>query len=489
MDNELQQAEELIGKAEARIARIRARSLAAGKEVAPTLDQEAFKEFLKEPYVLIQKGKHDWYCVVPKFVDFSVGWLEFATKSYNVFMINRYTLWIGDVSQKIREATGLEEPEGEFSLDGNMLNFRKRDKAIAQKYRDKFVNRSTGDTSAKVVAGKEFQLLAALIDDGYLPFVPKPVARADYREPQVKFDVTGKYTFQDDAYKRFLELGAIGVYWMTGAGKSFLTMRVMDSLIGPKCLVVPTITLVDQWKQYFTEHAPRLLQEVEVYTYAAYEKIKNRDWTIVVFDECHRLPANSFSRMATVRTKYRMGLSASPYREDGRTSYIFALTGFPVGMDWKQLMGILGKDYHTVSVHIVATQQGKLAKIQELINPGTKTIIFSDGLELGQRIADKFEIPFINGETKNRLKVANEASVFVASRVMDLGVSIKNLEHIIEADFLFGSRQQEIQRTGRLFHSVESGRHDIIMTQEEFDLYGKRLHALVERGFKINIHN
>lgn len=38
-----------------------------------------------------------------------------------------------------------------------------------------------------------------------------------------------------------------------------------------------------------------------------------------------------------IDTKYRIGLSASPYREDDRTEYIFALTGMPVGIDWQDL--------------------------------------------------------------------------------------------------------------------------------------------------------
>ncbi len=68
-----------------------------------------------------------------------------------------------------------------------------------------------------------------------------------------------------------------------------------------------------------------------------------------------------------------------------------------------------------------------------------------------------------------------------------MGVSLKELEHIIEVDFLFGSKREQIQRTGRLFHSKEAKRHDILMTKEEFEKYGKRLHSLVEKGFKINL--
>ena len=483
----LNEAEALIKQAEDKVTGLRNRAERAAREIAPALDKDVFKAFLKEPYVLIEKKHDEWYCIVPRFVDFSVGWLEFSTESFNVFLVNRYTLWIGDVSPKIQEQTGITIPDSSFELDGTTLTFKKKDKQIADKYREHFVNRVVKDTEARVVKGREFKLLADMIDDGHLPFRARPVTGDDYREPLVKFDSTGKRSYQEDAYQKFLELGAVGIYWMTGAGKSFFTMKAADSVYGEKLLVVPTLTLVEQWQDYFREYAPRLLEEVMIITYNAYEKVKDREWALVIFDECHRLPANSFSKMATLRTKFRIGLSASPYREDGRTSYIFALTGFPIGMDWKEMLGILGKDFHAVNVWIVKDQRAKIGKLEDLLTD-EKTLIFCDSIELGDKIADALEIPFINGGSKKRLEVARESRRFVGSRVLDLGTSIKDLRHVIEVDFLYGSRQQEIQRTGRLFHSNVGARHDILMTEDEYNSYGKRLNALTERGFKVNVH-
>jgi DNA excision repair protein ERCC-3 len=286
--------------------------------------------------------------------------------------------------------------------------------------------------------------------------------------------------------------GAVGIYWMTGAGKSFFTMAALDSIKDEKLIVVPTRTLIDQWKEYFSKFAPRLNRnnEVQIITYNSYEKVKKKKFSLVVFDECHRLPANSFSRLGTINAKYRIGLSASPKREDGREKYIFALTGYPIGMDWKSLIKLLGKNYHTVNVWIVASEDAKIKKTQELLQ-GVKTIIFCDSIALGEKLAAKLGVPFISGKTTNRLDIAKTHLAFAASRVMDLGVSIDDLQHIIEIDFLFGSQAQQIQRTGRLFHSLEESgfkkQHDILMTNDEFDKYGKRLHALVEKGFKVNI--
>jgi DNA excision repair protein ERCC-3 len=487
-------AQNLLDEAEneLRLARSRASTLAHAHY--PKINEDDFTAFLKEPYVLVPKKNHEWFCVVPRWVDFSVGWLERATTSYNLFLINRYTLWLGDVPEELRQSTGLEKPPGDLQvLDGKLL-FNKHDKPVAEHYKS-YLTRLHAD-SGVITRGKEFTLLAQLIEDGYLPFVPRPVAEADRRAPEVKFNFDGKYSFQREAYDEFLRLGAVGVYWMTSAGKSFLAMAALDSVKGRKLIVVPTRTLIDQWKEYLRDKAPRLYNEfnsyynpqLEIVTYSAYEKVRKQEYAMVLFDECHRLPATTFSKLATLRTKYRMGLSASPYREDGRTNYIIALTGYPIGQDWKSLIAILGKDFHTVDVWVVPSLASKLIKIGDLYRPGRKTLIFADSIEFGTTIAKRFGLPHIHGGTTKRMEVARTAKAFVASRVMDEGVSLDDLEHIVEVDFLFGSRRQELQRTGRLLHSNASTEHDIIMTREEFDSYGKRLHGLVEKGFKVNVH-
>jgi hypothetical protein len=208
----------------------------------------------------------------------------------------------------------------------------------------------------------------------------------------------------------------------------------------------------------------------------------------ILTHNCHFLPADSFSKLATVKTKYRFGLSATPYREDGRTNYIMALTGFPVGLDWRTIMNVLGKEYHTINVHIVKDLESKYQLIKQLYNPERRTIIFINLLDIGRKISEMLEIPMISGETKNRLEMIKKSKSFVASRVLELGVSIKDLEHIIEADFLFGSRREEVQRTGRLMHSIVKGKvHDIIMTKDELEQYGKRLYGLYEKGFRYKL--
>jgi hypothetical protein len=60
----------------------------------------------------------------------------------------------------------------------------------------------------------------------------------------------------------------------------------------------------------------------------------------------------------------------------------------------------------------------------------------------------RFNIPFIYGETKDRLDVIRESQACVVSRVGDEGISLPRIERVIEVVFLYGSRMQESQRAG-----------------------------------------
>ena len=263
----------------------------------------------------------------------------------------------------------------------------------------------------------------------------------------------------------------------------------MDSLQGRK-IIVTTKTLVEQWEYYFEKYAPRLLEETDIVTY---ELIRNRpellqrEYVMAVFDECHKLPANSFVKLALLNCKYRMGLSATPHREDGNEKLIFALTGYPIGLNWQDYMTKTKRKYHPINIHLSTAREYKMRQIAKILDMSKKTLIFSDSLELGHAIAKRFNIPFIHGETQNRMETVRENNVCVVSRVFDHGVSIPDLQRIIEADFLYGSRQQEMQRTGRLMHSTKPERHDILMTVKEFEDYGKRIWILEDKGFHVKV--
>jgi len=451
---------------------------------------DALPDFLEEPYLVLPKrvvkGRAvEFWVVVPKFIDFQLGWLERSTKSYNIFVINQYVKWFSDLPEELEKLFDVH-PIPVSVADGLLLVESDKREEVWRKYR-KYLYRREGDNAIRIKSGMEFELIAKIIEDGCLPFVPMPVDEKDLREPLVDFELRD---YQREAWETFLKYGAIGVFWPFGTGKSFLGLYALGALKGLKLVVVPYRTLKEQWVERIREHLPReVWDEIIVETYRAYHKVRDKDFTLVIFDEVHHLPANTFVRMATLRTKYRLGLSGSPYREDGRVNYIIALTGYPVGLSWDRFfeLGIIRKPL--VTVHVVRDRREKLRLLDRLLSVETgKTVIFCDSIALGKKLSDRYGLTFVYGATTRRLEKIREHERVIVSRVGDEGISLPEIDTIIEVDFLYGSRLQESQRSGRLLHSEKPvTNHHILMTEEELARYGKRLLALYERGFRVRI--
>jgi hypothetical protein len=69
--------------------------------------------------------------------------------------------------------------------------------------------------------------------------------------------------------------------------------------------------------EYFPMYAPRLINEITtgklvLATYQSYDKLKDKEYGLVIFGECHVLPADSFSRLSTLKCKYRLGQCLHP---------------------------------------------------------------------------------------------------------------------------------------------------------------------------------
>lgn len=452
---------------------------------------EELEAFLKQPYVLLPRGEAEWYLILPRFIDMQVGWLERQTPTYNIFIVNRQIAWLADIPAFLREELDLEAPF-KVSVQEDMLRTDMANvEEIWQRYKPHLVRRE-GSGQIRIKPEHHFLLLASLIRDGVLPFNPRPIDSVDLRD-----NVPAKFMLLDYqclAWEAFQRYGNIGVFWPPRGGKTFLGMYALSRLKGRKLIVVPTLTLLEQWQERICQWTGLSQAEVDIATYHAFDKVRAKDYTLTIYDECHRLPANQFSRLATIKTKYRMGLSATPWREDGRAEYIFALTGFPIGLDWQSFLKMQLFHKPTIDLYIVRNITEKTGWVTSLLADKRRTMIFCDGIAKGKELARRFNLDFIYSETKRRIEHIHQAimntpeKAFVISRVGDEGVSLAKIERIIEFDFLYGSRRQEMQRLGRLFHSDYEGIHIILMTGEEYARYKKRLYAIYEKGFEIKVH-
>ena len=127
----------------------------------------------------------------------------------------------------------------------------------------------------------------------------------------------------------------------TGAGKTILAVLAIAQTQRSTLVVVPTIDLLHQWQavlqQYFDlpigllGGGNRDLQEITVATYdSALLTIPyyGAKFGLLIFDECHHLPAPQYQDIARAAiAPFRLGLSATVERSDGKEEIIFNLLG------------------------------------------------------------------------------------------------------------------------------------------------------------------
>lgn len=359
--------------------------------------------------------------------------------------------------------------------------------------------------STKRNPGKAFATFRRLLEAGMSVAPPNPVPAARVLPNVLRYSLRDA---QQRAFKSFLGSGNVGIYWPPGIGKMYFLGMVYASIAGEHVLFVHTRTILDQWVQFFQAHgasvhvaqvktphhtrvdirddAGEVRSVLRIFNYMTRVRFDTEKFVVAGFDEAQFLPGNNASRLSMIDSEYRVGLSATPFREDGRADLIQMMTGLALGSDWQEFKDSGQIPDVPVRVLIVGDLEQKHRALRRVLN-GHKTIVFSDSIDDGKRISAELRIPFIHGTTTKRLQVLADHQAVVMSRVGDCGIDIQNLEEVIEFNFHHGSRAQSLQRMGRLLHSTKPLRHTVLMTTKEFSLYHKRLSALEGKGFPIRI--
>jgi len=463
---------------------------------ASKLDKSELNNFFTHPYhVYQQKGdnQNTWHLAIPRFIDAQFGWLEKVTESHNIFVVNPYVDWLGEIPEALKQKVGMKDPLDVY-LDGDVLSGRDIDK-VKMKLKD-FIKK---EEKGKLIMDKtrHFEFIVALIKEGILPFTPKPVDKSDLTEMNHFTEEWELLDYHYEAWEKFLQYSNIGYFLPPSGGKTFLSIYALGKIRGPHLVCVPSVNLREQWMARLEantdlkvgEHVKEGLDVVIMTYQSAIKHAHKFSWQLVVIDEVHHLPANLFSKLATITRKYLIGLTATPQREDGREEYIFALTGKPCGLSWQKMkdLGIITNiDLH---VHIVKNEKERWQKLDELMQESGQTIIFSDRIKMGEEASKRYNLKFVHGSSKLRIKDIPMGESFVSSRVGDEGISLPKIKRVIEIDWLHGSRRQELQRFTRILHGKTAGGvGHIIMTIEQYQTDRKRLFGVMEKGFKIVLH-
>lgn len=182
------------------------------------------------------------------------------------------------------------------------------------------------------------------------------------------------YPHQSEALTAWRQTQSQGVVVLpTASGKTYLAQMAMQATSNSTLIVVPTLDLMHQWYAHLKAAFPDLeigllgggsrdKTPILVATYDSAtihaETIGNK-YGLLVFDECHHLPTDFYRVIAEYAiAPYRLGLTATPDRSDGKHGDLHYLIGPNVYTKTpEQLAGIALADHKTVQIFVRLSQQ------------------------------------------------------------------------------------------------------------------------------------
>ncbi len=212
--------------------------------------------------------------------------------------------------------------------------------------------------------------------------------------------------YQEEALTAWAANGYQGIIALpTGAGKTVIAIAGIARLNVKTLIVVYTKEQVKQWidsLRRFTDAGAMVsafygdekrLSPITVTTYqTAYRKAGffTKYFALVVFDEAHHLPADKFRVIATMMAApYRLGLSATVEREDGKHVEIFPLLG---GIVYTTTPGQLAREGYlasytirTVRVELKGEEKRKYEELRRRYQLLARGRTFQEVLEAARR--------------------------------------------------------------------------------------------------------
>ena len=287
--------------------------------------------------------------------------------------------------------------------------------------------------------------------------------------------------YQHDAVDAFLdkEMGIINI--ATGGGKTYVGARLIRIVCKKTLWVCDRVELLEQTKAELENHIGvevgviqgSTVDTTKDITVATVQSLVNKrieiqrfmkDIGFLVIDEYHKAAAESFQIICdeVPNTEYRLGLTATAMRDDGRTPILHGLLGDVIYKKTSQDLiaegyltkpeiifkkvydeGEFGESYATdyqVSIVENDARNNLIIKLAE-DNGDKKVMILTRQVGHGKLIADALDIPHIHGklnpETRSdfmsQFKSADSGALVMTISIGAEGLDIPDLDVIINA--------------------------------------------------------
>ncbi len=349
------------------------------------------------------------------------------------------------------------------------------------------------------------------------------------------------------------ERGGSGVIVLPcGAGKTVVAMGTMAEVQSHTLILTTSVSAVRQWIAELLDKTSLSEDDVAEYgsstknvrpvTVTTYQMLTHRtsvdaefthlslfdqfNWGLIVYDEVHLLPAPVFQITSSLQARRRLGLTATLVREDGREEDVFALIG-PRKSDvpWKALErdGWIAKAVCTEvrvplpddvrmpyavaearhKFRIASEHDGKIPVVLNIMARHEREPALIIGMYVDQlkRLAHAINAPLITGSTAQKTRDTLFAQfregtlpALVVSKVANFAIDLPDAALAIQVSGMFGSRQEEAQRLGRVLRPKKGANqahfYSLVTAdtvEQEFAL--KRQLFLCEQGYEYVIRD
>jgi DNA excision repair protein ERCC-3 len=392
------------------------------------------------------------------------------------------------------------------------------------------------DTESWVAEGSEAAIKRTLYEAGYPVQDDRTLDEGDPLELMLDLDLRG---YQRDWVTRFVDAGSGVLVGPPGSGKTVAAMGIMEAVGGETLILVPTRELASQWRDTLlaaTDLEPDQIgqyhggeKNVRPVTIATYrtagmdrhrQLFDERRWGLIVYDEVHHVPSDVYRRSANLQSSARLGLTATPLREDDREKEIYTLIGPPIGTDWNALFDAgyvqepeleiryvpwdeetYHSEYGSAESHekrqLAASNPAKIEEVRRILSThgAAKALVFADFIDQGDALAEALNVPFISGEMPHARRERlfsqfrrGDRDVLIVSRVGDEGIDLPDADLAVLASGLGGSRRQGSQRAGRTMRPSGKARVYVLATRgtTEEEFARRQLQHLRSKGIRVN---
>jgi len=409
-------------------------------------------------------------------------------------------------------------------------------------YRDvkSHLYRELSPTRWRITQGHRGELKQVLLDRGY-PVKDQGIFE-DFKPLRIEYEPGARESrdYQEEALRRFTGIGGGTVILPPGTGKTVIAVMATVDLKAPTLVLCTRAQICEQFRREYLGKTTARADEIAVIhggsrirrpraiTITTYQMasgssrlakaIWGRRWGLIVYDECQHIPSDLWRKTAQIQAVRRLGLTATPVREDAQEKRIFSLIGPPI-MDrgwlemaeegfiaeveaYEVLVGLsktLRQRYERGSdwdrVLITANNPAKIENVRQLLekHDADQVLIIGFYVEGAKALGEKLDVPVITGEVTPRRRDElygafrrGELKRLVMTSVGEEGIDLPNANVGINICGLYGSRMGFSQRFGRVLRPKEGQAffYELVTAGTVEQDYSERRRAyLISRGY------